>query len=95
MNKYVNTREEQLIRQAYPHESESTINLKCNEVFISGLPKHLQDFAHKRAVRNIPSINEPSLDFGALVDMVDVEDIAVCKTKLQSKDLQINHLANT
>ena len=56
---------------------------------------NLQDFAHKRAVRHIPSINEPSLDFGALVDMVDVEDIAVCKIKLQTKNLEINHLANT
>ena len=58
------------------NENAATINLKNNEIFTKGLPKKLKDFAHKRQVKNVSTLLEPSIPFHTLVRNVDSEDIA-------------------
>ena len=85
---------ETLVKQGWYNEYPSTINLKCNENFTSGLPKELKDFANKRQVKHISSSNKPSIHFHSLVNMVDSEDITIEKIKTQELSLEINTLSN-
>ena len=60
-------RVQQLVKKGWCNESAATINLKNNEIFTKGLPKNLKDFAHKRQVKNVSTLLEPSIPFHTLV----------------------------
>ena len=44
--------------------------------FTKGLPKKLNDFAHKRQIKHVSTLLEPSIPFHILVRHVDSKDIA-------------------
>ena len=69
-------RVQQLVKKGWCNESASTINLKNNGIFTKRLPKKLKDFAHKRQVKHVSTLLEPSIPFHTLVRHVDSEDIA-------------------
>ena len=58
------------------NESASAINLKNIKTFTKRLPKKLLDFAHRRQVKHVTTLLEPSIPFHTLVQHVDSEDIA-------------------
>ena len=49
--------------KGWSNENAATINLKNNETFTKGLPKKLKDFAHKRQVKHVSTLLEPSIPF--------------------------------
>ena len=69
-------RVQQLVKKGWCNESASTINLKNNEIFTKGLPKKIKDFAHRRQVKHVSTLHEPSIPFHTLVRHVDSEGIA-------------------
>ena len=69
-------RVQQSVNKRWCNESASTINLKNNEFFTKRLPKKLKDFAHKRQVKHVSTLLQPSRPFHTLVRHVDSEDIA-------------------
>ena len=68
-------RVQQLVEKGRCNENAATINLKNNEIFTKRLPKKLKDFAHKRQVKHVSTLLEPSIPFHTLVRHVDSEDI--------------------
>ena len=80
-------RVQQLVKKGYCNEIAATINLKNNEIFTKGLPKNLKDFAHKRQVKHVTTVLEPSIPFHTLVRHVDSEDIA--NEKIRTNDLAL------
>ena len=44
--------------------------------FTKGEPKKLNDFAHKRQIKHVSTLLEPSIPFHILVRHVDSKDIA-------------------
>ena len=74
-------------------ESTSTINLKNNENFTKVLPKKLKDFAHKRQVKYVSTLLEPSTPFHTLVRHVDFEDIANEQIRTNDLALEINKVS--
>ena len=82
-------RVQQLVKKGWCNESASTINLKNNEIFTKGLPRKLKDFAHKRQVKHVPTLLEPSIPFHILVRHVDSEDIANEKIRINDLALEI------
>ena len=74
-------------------ENAATINLKNNEIFTKGLPKKLKDFAHKRQVKHVSTLLEPSIPFHTLVRHVDCEDIANEKIRTNDLALEINKVS--
>ena len=69
------------------------MNLKNNEIFTEGLPKKLKDFAHKRQVKHVSTLLEPSIPFHTLVRHVDSEDIANEKIRTNDLALEINKIS--
>ena len=80
-------RVQQLVKKGWCNEKAATINLKNNEIFTKGLPKKLKDFAHKRQVKHVSTLFEPSIPFHTLVRNVDSEDIA--NEKIRTNDLAL------
>ena len=78
-------RVQQLVKKGWCNESASTINLKNNEIFTKGLPKKLKDFAHRRQVKHVSTLLEPSIPFHTLVRHVDSED----NEKIRTNDLTL------
>ena len=75
------------------NENAATINLRNDEIFTKGLPKKLKDFAHKRQVKHVSTLLEPSIPFQTLVRHVDSEDIANEKLRTNDLALEINKLS--
>ena len=71
-------RVQQLIKMGWCNENAATINLKNNEIFTKGLPKNLKDFAHKRQVKHVSTLLEPSIPFHMF-------DMLIPKTSLMKK----------
>ena len=69
-------REQQLVKKGWCNKNAATKNLKNNEIFTKRLPKKLKDFAHKRQVKRISTLLEPSIPFHTLFRHVDSEDTA-------------------
>ena len=86
-------RVQQLVKKGWCNENAATINLKNNEIFTKGLPKKLKDFAHKRQVKHVSTLLEPSLPFHTLVRHVDSEDIANEKIRTNDLALEINKVS--
>ena len=86
-------RVQQLVEKGWCNENAATINLENNEIFTNRLPKKLKDFAHKRQVKYVSKLLEPSIPFHTLVRHVDSEDIA--NEKLRTIDLasEINKIS--
>ena len=70
-----------------------TINLKIKEIFIKGLPKKVKDFAHRRQVKHVLTLLEPSIRFHTLVRHVDSEDITNEKIRTKDLALEINKIS--
>ena len=66
----------QLVKKGWCNGNAATINLEINEIFTKRLPKKLKDFAHKRQVKHVSTLLDPSIPFHTLVRHVDSEDIA-------------------
>ena len=79
-----------IVKKGWCNESASTINLKNNEIFTKGLPKKVKDFAHRRQVKHVSTLLEPSIPFHTLVRHVDSEDIANEKIRTNDLTLEIN-----
>ena len=86
-------RVQQLVKKGWCNENAATINLKNNEIFTKGLPKKLKDFAHKRQVKHVSTLLEPSIQFHTLVRHVDSEDIANEKIRTNDLALEINKVS--
>ena len=86
-------RVQQLVKKGWCNENAATINLKNNEVFTKGLPKKLEDFAHKRHVQHVSTLLEPSIPFHTLVRHVDSEDIINEKIRTNDLALEINKIS--
>ena len=86
-------RVQQLVKKGWCNENAATINLKNIEVFTKGLPKKLKDFAHKRQVKHVSTLLEPSIPFHTLVRHVDSEDIANEKIRTNDLALEINKIS--
>ena len=86
-------RVQQLVKKGWCNENAATINLKNNEIFTKGLPKKLKDFAHKRQVKHVSTLLEPSIPFHTLVRHVDSEDIANEKIRTNNLALEINKVS--
>ena len=84
---------QQLVKKGWCNENAATINLKTNESFTNGLPKQLKDFAHKRQVKHVSTLLEPSIPFHTLVRHVDSNDIANEKMRTNDLALKINKLS--
>ena len=84
-------RVQQLVKKGWCNESASTIILKHNEIFSKGLPKKLKDFAHRRQVKHVSTLLEPSIPFHTLVRHVDSEDNEKIRTNDQA--LEINKVS--
>ena len=86
-------RVQQLVKKGWCNESASTINLKNNEISTKGIPKKLKDFAHRRQVKHVSTLPEPSIPFHTLAQHVDSEDIA--NEKIRTSDLasEINKIS--
>ena len=80
-------RVQQLVKKGWCNENAATINLKNNEIFTKGLSKKLKNFAHKRQVKHVSTLLEPSMPFHILVRHVDSEDIA--NEKIRTNDLAL------
>ena len=83
-------RVQHLVKKGWCNESASTINLKNNEFFTKGLSKKVKDFAHRRQVKHVSTLLEPSIPFHTLVRHVDSEDIADEKIGTNDLALEIN-----
>ena len=92
-NETVRLRVQQLVKKGWCNENAATINLKSNEIFTKGLPKKLKDFAHKRQVKHVSTLLEPSIPFHTLVRHVDSEDIANEKIRTNDLALEINKVS--
>ena len=86
-------RVQQLVKKGWCNENAATINLKNNEIFTKGLPNKIKDFAHKRQVKHVSTILEPSIPFHTLVRHVDSEDIANEKIRTNDLALEINKVS--
>ena len=86
-------RVQQLVKKGWCNENAATTNLKNNEIFTKGLPKKLKDFAHKRQVKHVSTLLEPSIPFHTLVRHVDSEDIANEKIRTNDLALEINKVS--
>ena len=86
-------RVQQLVKKGWCNENAATINLKNNEIFTERLPKKLKDFAHKRQVKHVSTLLEPSIPFHTLVRHVDSEDIANEKIRTNDLALEINKVS--
>ena len=84
---------QQLVKKGWCNENAATINLKNNEIFTKGLPGKLKDFAHKRHVKHVSTLLEPSIPFHTLVRHVDSEDIANEKIRTIDLALEINKVS--
>ena len=85
-------RVQQLFTKGWCNENAATINLKNNEIFTNGLPKKLNDFAHKRQVKHVSTLLELSIPFHTLTH-VDSEDIANEKIRTNDLALGINKVS--
>ena len=86
-------RVQQLVKKGWCNENAATINLKNKEIFTKELPKKLKDFAHKRQVKHVATLLEPSIPFHTLVRHVDSEDIANEKIRTKDLALEINKVS--
>ena len=86
-------RVQQLVIKGWCNENAATINLKNNEIFTNGIPKKVKDFAHKRQVKHVSTLLEPSIPFHTLVRHVDSEDIANEKIRTNDLALEINKVS--
>ena len=86
-------RVQQLVKKGWCNENAATINLKNNEIFTKRLPKKLKDFAHKRQVKHVSTLLEPSISFHTLVRHVDSEDNANEKIRTNDLALEINKIS--
>ena len=85
---------QQLVKKGWCNESASTINLENKEIFTEGLPKKVKEFAHKRQVKHVSTLLEPSIPFHTLVRHYDSEDIANEKIRTNDLTLEINKVSN-
>ena len=76
-------RVQQLVKKGWCNENAATINLK----------NKLKDFAHKRQVKHVSTLLEPSIPFHTLVRHVDSEDIANEKIRTNDLALEINKVS--
>ena len=86
-------RVQQLVKKGWCNENAATINLKNIEIFTKRLPKKLEDFAHKRQVKHVSTLLEPSIPFHTLVRHVDSEDIANEQIRTNDLALEINKVS--
>ena len=86
-------RVQQLVKKGWCNENAATINLKNNEISTKGLPKKVNDFAHKRQVKHVSSLLDSSIPFHTLVRHVDSEDIANEKIRTNDLALEINKVS--
>ena len=75
----------QLVKKGLCKEIATTMNPKNNEIFKKGLTKKLRDFVHKRQVKHVSTLLEPSIPFHTHVRHVDSQDIA--NEKIRTNDL--------
>ena len=86
-------RVQQLVKNGWCNENAATISLKNNEIFTEGLPKKLKDFAHKRPVKHVSTLLEPSIPFHTLVRHNDPQDIAIEKIRTNDLALETNKVS--
>ena len=86
-------RVQQLVKKGWCNENAATVNPKKKEIFTKGLPKKLKDFAHKRQVKHVSTLLEPSIPFHTLVRHVDSKDIANKKIRTNDLALEINKMS--
>ena len=86
-------RVQQLVKRGWCNENVSTIKLKNNNLFTEGLPKKLKDFSHKRQVKHVSTLLEPSIPFHTLVRHVDSEEIANEKIRTNDRALETNKIS--
>ena len=86
-------RVQQLVTKGWCNENAATINFKNIEIFTEGFPKKFEDFAHKRQVKHVSTLLEPSIPFHTLVRHVDPEDIANEKVRTHDLALEINKIS--
>ena len=86
-------RVQQLVKKGWCNESAATINLKNNEFFTKREPEKLKDFAHKRQVKHVSTLREPSIPFHTFVRHVDSEDIANEKIRTNDLALEVNKVS--
>ena len=86
-------RKQQLVKKGWCNENAATINLENHEIFTKRLPKKLKHFAHKRQVKHVSTLLEPSIPFHTLVRHVDSEDIANEKIRTNDPALEINKIS--
>ena len=86
-------RVQQLVKEGWCNESAGTKYLKNNEIFTKRLPKKLKDFAHRRQVKHLSTLLEPSILFHTLVRHVDSEDIANEKIRTYDLALEMNKVS--
>ena len=82
---------QQLIEKSWCNENASTINLKCYEIFIKGLPINLKILL-KKTRETHPTVLEPSIPFHTLVNFVDADDRANDKTRTHHLTLEVNNI---
>ena len=85
-------RVQQLVKKGWCNENAATLDLKNNENFTKRLPKKVKDFAHKRQVKQVSTLLEPSIPFHTLVRPVDSEDIANEKIRTNDLALEMNNI---
>ena len=91
--RYFALRVQQLVKKGWCNESAATINLKKMKFFTEGLHEKVKDFAHKRQVKHVSTLLEPSIPFHTLVRHVDSEDIANEKIRTNDLALEINKIS--
>ena len=92
--RHFNLRVQQLVEKGWCDENAATTNLKKYEIFTKRLHKKLKDFAHKRQVKLVSTLLEPSMPFHTLVRHVDSEDIANEKIRTKDLALEISKVSN-
>ena len=85
---------QQLVERGWCNENVSTINVKCNEIFIKGLPKTLEEFANKSKVKHTSTVLEPTKPFHTFVKLANAEDKANDKIRLHDLTLEVNSITN-
>ena len=86
-------RVQQLVKKRWCNENAATTNLKNNEIFTKGLLEKVKDFAHKRQVKHVSTLLEPSIPFHTLVRHVDSEETANEKIRTNDLALEINKIS--
>ena len=83
----------QLVKKGWCNENAATKVLKITEFSKKDYQKKLKDFAHKRQVKHVSTLLEPSIPFHTLVRHVNSEDIANEKIRTNDLALELNEVS--